>query len=116
MALLVVSKSNGSPLTMVDLRHRRKLTIGRSPRCDLILTATAISRRHALLFEHAGRWALVDTGSSCGVYCSLSDKPVRRITFRPGTWAWIGPSRTAFVEPAKSAQRAGLRWRWISGR
>ena len=47
------------------LRHAR-LTLGRSPECELVFADDTVSRRHALLELHEGRWFLKDLGSSNG--------------------------------------------------
>ena len=90
MAVLLVAERDGTVRCQVELDRRRKLTIGRSHRCDLRLTPRAISRRHALLFEHAGEWHLVDTGSRTGVYSG--PERVRHFKFDADQWARLGPA------------------------
>jgi pSer/pThr/pTyr-binding forkhead associated (FHA) protein len=68
VSALLITKQDGTIVRRIGLDQRRKLTVGRSNRCDLTLSATAISRRHALLFEHAGAWHIVDTASRTGTF------------------------------------------------
>jgi hypothetical protein len=41
-------------------------TIGRDAGCDLVLSDMSVSRSHAGLFREAGRWLLIDAGSTNG--------------------------------------------------
>lgn len=86
----LVAKANGDLVQRVDLRTRRKLTVGRSDRCELILRAASVSRRHALLFMHAGHWYLTDTGSRGGLWSRRGRSTCLRL--REGEWARIGPA------------------------
>jgi pSer/pThr/pTyr-binding forkhead associated (FHA) protein len=90
MAELLVSRKDGELLLTVDLTGRSKLTLGRSPRCDLTLDAASISRRHALLIDHAGSWILLDTGSSTGIF--NGEERTRCLQLAEGQWARIGPA------------------------
>jgi pSer/pThr/pTyr-binding forkhead associated (FHA) protein len=87
---LLVAKADGRLVLSIDLADRRTLTIGRSHRCDLHLEAPSISRRHAVLFESADRWYLVDTGSRTGSWSA--DGRARLVRFQPEQWARIGPA------------------------
>ncbi|MDY7110658.1 MAG: FHA domain-containing protein [Planctomycetota bacterium] len=89
MAELLISRKDGELLLTVDLADRTKLTIGRSPRCDLTIEASSISRRHALLVRHGGHWVLLDTGSSTGVFSG--EVRTRCTQLREDQWARIGP-------------------------
>ena len=80
--MLLVAKHDGTVVKRVSLRNRDKLAIGRSHRCDLVLTASSVSRRHALLFVHAGQWHLVDTGSRFGI--QSMEGTVRQLLLIPG--------------------------------
>jgi pSer/pThr/pTyr-binding forkhead associated (FHA) protein len=90
MPELLVAKHDGRVMVRVPLAGRRRLSIGRSPRCDLRLNASSISRRHALLFAHAGQWHIVDTGSRTGVFAGL--EKVRHRILDPDSWTRIGPA------------------------
>jgi len=65
---LVIATAAGAVLLRVDLRGRQKLTLGRSRKCDVRLSGPGISRHHAIIFEEAGRWMLLDTSARNGVW------------------------------------------------
>ncbi len=88
--MLLVAKHDGTVIKRVSLRNRDKLTIGRSQRCELVLTSSSVSRRHALLFSHAGQWHLVDTGSRFGLHSA--EGLMRHLILIAGRWARIGPA------------------------
>jgi predicted component of type VI protein secretion system len=44
------------------------LTVGRGPENDLVLTSTAVSRRHAAIVRREGRWYVEDRGSYNGTF------------------------------------------------
>ena len=60
---LIVAAKDGTVVRTVDLAHRRTLTIGRSPRCDLTMDIDSISRRHATMVLLNNSWTLVDSDS-----------------------------------------------------
>ena len=60
---LIVAAKDGTVVRTVDLAHRRTLTIGRSPRCDLTIDIDSISRRHATMIFLNDTWTLVDSDS-----------------------------------------------------
>ena len=45
-----------------------RVTIGRSPDCDIFLDDVTVSRRHALLTRHAGGFTINDQGSLNGTF------------------------------------------------
>jgi pSer/pThr/pTyr-binding forkhead associated (FHA) protein len=90
----------------VDLAARRRLVIGRSPHCDLRLSAASVSRRHALLFEHAGAWHLVDLGSRGGVYQGA--ERVHHAILADGAWTRVGPMYLWLAQdPARPTRSVG---------
>jgi cytochrome P450/NADPH-cytochrome P450 reductase len=44
--------------------------IGRDPECDIVLPDTRVSWQHAVIRLEAGRWVLVDNGSTNGTYAA----------------------------------------------
>ena len=60
---LIVAAKDGTVVKTVDLAHRRTMTIGRSPRCDLTMDIESISRRHATMICLNNTWTLIDADS-----------------------------------------------------
>ena len=91
MTALLVGRHDGTLVKRIELRGRSRLGIGRSPRCDLTLSASAISRRHALLFRHDHTWHLIDTGSRNGIVTAAGR--VQHFEFvEADGWARVGPA------------------------
>jgi hypothetical protein len=66
----------------------QELVIGRSARCDVVLTNSSVSRRHARLTQRDGCWILRDLDSTNGSY--LNGRPVGRCELRPGDRLLLG--------------------------
>jgi hypothetical protein len=66
----------------------RELFIGRSSGCDVMLTDTSVSRRHARLIPRDGAWVLHDLSSTNGSY--LNGRRVSRCQLRPGDRVALG--------------------------
>jgi hypothetical protein len=64
------------------------LIIGRSHRCDVVLTSSSVSRRHARLSSRDGCWILRDLDSTNGSY--LNGRRVGRCELRPGDRLVLG--------------------------
>jgi hypothetical protein len=60
----------------------RELLIGRSPGCDVRLSAGTVSRRHARLVFRDGGWVIQDIGSLNGTL--VNGVPIGRCRLRPG--------------------------------
>jgi hypothetical protein len=67
---------------------RARLTIGRSSECQLVLADDTVSRRHAELHAHDGRWLLRDLGSSNGTW--VNGRLVIEAEVRPGDVVQLG--------------------------
>jgi hypothetical protein len=80
VAELTVAKVDGTTVATVDLAGRSKLVIGRSPNCDLILSSPSVSRHHAVIVEHGGRWIVIDAGSRTGVWIGDQRVPTATLT------------------------------------
>ncbi|HMN97478.1 MAG TPA: FHA domain-containing protein [Phycisphaerales bacterium] len=117
MATLLLSRFDGTVIRRIDLSERRTLSIGRSPRCDLEIPAPSVSRRHAVLFRHAGGWRLTDTGSRRGIECERG--ALRAVDLDAESWCRIGPAFLWFdpggaAPPAPrmpDAEESHLLWR-----
>lgn len=82
----------------------RPISIGRSSACDIALTDTECSRRHALLNPQAGEVWLVDLGSTNGTY--LNDRRLARPTrLADGDTVRFGRSRFVYHGPAAAPDR-----------
>ncbi len=89
MPTLLIATAEGRVARRIPLDPNRAYSIGRSPRCDIALLPGSISRRHAVLFPHAGGWWTSDVGSNHGLRT-----PAGTTRFAPLTtesWVTIGP-------------------------
>jgi len=90
MVELLISRKDGELLLSVDLTGRTKLTVGRSPRCEITLDAPSVSRRHAILIRHRKHWMLIDTGSLSGTFAG--EERTRCTQLTKDAWARLGPA------------------------
>jgi len=90
MVELLISRKDGELLLSVDLTGRTKLTVGRSPRCEITLDVPSVSRRHAILIRHRGHWMLIDTGSLTGTFAG--EEQARCLQLTKDAWARVGPA------------------------
>ena len=60
------------------LFHRAEISIGRGPENDLVLPDDNVSTRHAKLTVRDGKFIIVDSGSTNGVYVNgrIATKPI----------------------------------------
>src|SRR6266852_4975213 len=63
-------------------------TIGRDPRCDIVLADARVSRRHAVLRLEDGHWMLADNDSANGIY--VGDQRVERVKISGECLARLG--------------------------
>lgn len=89
MATLLVATANGGVIQRLPLDPTRGYWLGRSPRCDIPLEPGSISRRHAVLFPHAGTWWVADAGSTRGL--RVESGPTRFAPLSTEQWVAIGP-------------------------
>lgn len=68
-----------------------ELVLGRSSRCDVVLSDLSVSRRHARLFFRDGKWLLQDLASTNGTL--VNGRRVGRCELRPGDRLLIGAAR-----------------------
>ena len=64
-AVLVVLDDDGKPTERISLT-RTPVVIGRMSTCDVVLSDSNVSRRHAELTREDGTWTLTDLGSTNG--------------------------------------------------
>jgi len=87
----------GGPMDGVTARVENELTIGRSPRSDLVLGLDPlVSMKHArIISDETGFW-LEDLGSSNGTY--VGENPIQdRIHVGPGTIIVVGATSVEFT-------------------
>ncbi len=89
MATLLIATADGGVLRRVPLDPSRAYSLGRSERCDIPLEPASISRRHALLFRHAGIWCVADSGSARGLH--TEEGSTRFAALTPERWVGVGP-------------------------
>jgi hypothetical protein len=82
--------SNGQRVTLGE----RAVTIGRMPECDLILTDSNVSRRHAEIRATPDGFALIDLGSTNG--CRVNGVQVTQRDLRDGDELTFGNTRMTF--------------------
>ena len=77
---------------------RDRMTLGRDESCDIPLTGTTISRKHAEIFSDPfGRWWVRDLGSRNGVY--LDGQRVSERALRAGDTLRIGEFGVVLEQP-----------------
>ncbi len=76
--------------------ERDRLTIGRSPDCDVFLDDVTVSRRHALLVRREDGYAIEDQGSLNGTY--VNRRRVDSKTLEDGDEVQIGKYKLTFLE------------------
>ena len=69
--------------------------IGRSPECEIFLDDVTVSRNHAVLIEHDGRYAVEDLGSLNGTF--VNRRRIDTALLEPGDEVQIGKYRMTFI-------------------
>ena len=54
--------------TAVKHIEKEALLVGRNPACDLVINHPSVSRTHAIIRQHEGRWIVEDLGSDNGTF------------------------------------------------
>jgi pSer/pThr/pTyr-binding forkhead associated (FHA) protein len=73
-----------------------RMTIGRSPECDVFLDDVTVSRAHAVISKGASGWRLEDQGSLNGTY--VNRRRVESAVLEDGDDVQIGKYRLTFLE------------------
>ena len=89
---LVVRSGGGRAGEMFPLEG--ETTIGRSPDCDVFLDDVTVSRRHAVLIDEGGRFAIEDQGSLNGTF--VNRKRVESSQLEDGDEVQVGKYRLTF--------------------
>ena len=80
----------------VELSSDRTYSIGRDPRCDVVVRDELVSRQHAKIKEYKGAWYVRDLNSTNGVY--VNDKKVSQSEIQFGDKLQIGNVVLTFLE------------------
>lgn len=87
-----------------DVAVGSALTIGRGDECEVVLVAPTVSRRHARLTSHEGRWFVEDLGSRNGTYLNGARvHPGVPLPLRHADRIGIGVENVVFSSPALEA-------------
>jgi hypothetical protein len=74
---------------------QERLTIGRSPDCDVFLDDVTVSRRHAELVRRQGGYVIADLGSLNGTY--VNRRRVETVRLEDGDEVQIGKYKLTFL-------------------
>jgi pSer/pThr/pTyr-binding forkhead associated (FHA) protein len=92
-------------LTLPDgTEHELKepLTVGRGPENDLVIPSSAVSRQHAAIVQHEGRWYIEDRGSYNGTFLNATRvNPGTPLPLRHADRIEIGGEVLLFSWPAQ---------------
>ena len=81
---------------------RRELSVGRDADNDIVLEGTTVSRHHAVLTFHEGRWCVEDKGSANGTFVNGVRVPFGSPhPLRHGDEITIGSTPLSFSWPAQ---------------
>lgn len=83
-----------------DLENGSRWVMGRSPECDLVIDAAAVSRRHVIITEEGGDYFVQDLGSRNGTFINNS-RVVERGQLRTGDRMLICDILFEFFEKGK---------------
>ena len=93
----LVVRSGGGRAGETFLLDRNRITIGRSPDCDIFLDDVTVSRRHAVVTnERAEQIEIEDLGSLNGTF--LNRKRIERADLTDGDELQIGKYKLSFLQ------------------
>jgi pSer/pThr/pTyr-binding forkhead associated (FHA) protein len=84
--------------TRFEVKQRR-VVIGRSRDCDIQLSDTNVSRRHAELRQEGASYWIVDLGSTNGL--EVNGKRVKRAKLNDGDTITVGSTEVRFSQEQK---------------
>jgi hypothetical protein len=92
---LVVRSGGGRAGETFALSPSGRVTVGRSPDCEIFLDDVTVSRRHAELLHDDGGWTIVDQGSLNGTF--VNRRRVESAQLEDGDDVQIGKYRLTFL-------------------
>jgi pSer/pThr/pTyr-binding forkhead associated (FHA) protein len=92
----IVVRSGGGRAGEAYTVERDRLSIGRSPECDIFLDDVTVSRKHALLLRREDGYWIEDQGSLNGTY--VNRRRVDASTLEDGDEVQIGKYKLTFLE------------------
>ena len=91
----LVVRSGGGRAGEHFLLGQARITVGRSPDCDIFLDDVTVSRRHALLKQADGGFLIEDQGSLNGTF--LNRRRIESAPLEDGDEVQIGKYRLTFL-------------------
>ncbi len=77
--------------------HQNSMTIGRDASCEIILHESAISRKHAMLKKHRGRWVITDLGARNKTF--FNNRAIKSHVLANNDEIHLGSLRFIFFDP-----------------
>lgn len=91
----LVVRSGGGRTGESFALDRERISVGRSPDCDVFLDDVTVSRRHALIARAGGGFLIEDQGSLNGTY--VNRRRIESVPLEDGDEIQIGKYRLIFL-------------------
>jgi hypothetical protein len=91
----LVVRSGGGRAGEHFLLQQERITVGRSPDCDIFLDDVTVSRRHALVKQADGGFLIEDQGSLNGTF--LNRRRIESASLEDGDEVQIGKYKLTFL-------------------
>lgn len=95
LAPATVQVVSGQAVRPFVVLRRRQLTIGRDPRCGMVLPDPQVSARHATIQQTPQGYVLTDLGSKNGTF--VNDRRVQQVLLRGGEHLRVGQTELVFT-------------------
>ncbi|MBI4612947.1 MAG: FHA domain-containing protein [Planctomycetes bacterium] len=80
--------------TVLHILERQNFFIGRSPRCNMVLSSGKVSRQHAIIRNQGGSYEIFDCASTNGVV--VNGERIRTRVLSDGDRIVVGPREIEF--------------------